>query len=87
MMAIQPMSDENGGGYQRVAGSFINHTLINKDDYVEKNLAEVHVYLESNSIQYINEEADYEFAQLFSDLGGVQRNVWEKRHRDCFQLF
>ncbi len=70
LLAIQPMSDGNDG-YQHVAGKFINHTLINKDDYVEKNLAEVHIYLESNSIQYLIEEADYEFAQLMSDLGGV----------------
>jgi hypothetical protein len=42
-----------------------------RDDYVAKNLVELHIYLESNSIQQIIEEPDYEFSQLLSDLGGV----------------
>ena len=38
---------------------------------MEKNLVELHIYLQSNSIQYVREEPDYEFSQLLSDLGGV----------------
>ena len=40
-------------------------------NYVPKNLAEVHVYMDSNIITYIEERADYEASQLLSDLGGV----------------
>jgi hypothetical protein len=38
---------------------------------VAKNLVELHIYLESNNIQYILEQHDYEFSQLMSDVGGV----------------
>ncbi len=39
--------------------------------YIEQNLVELHVFLKTKDIEYISEEADYELASLFSDLGGV----------------
>ncbi len=63
--------------YSRLAALFIDHTFVNKDDYIEKNMVELHVYVESNAIQLIQELPNYDVPQLVSDLGGVKCKRWE----------
>ena len=55
----------------RVVNKFIEHSMHKNDGYVKRNLAEVHIYLQSHQIHVIKEEPDYEMSQLLSDLGGV----------------
>jgi uncharacterized membrane protein len=50
---------------------FIEHALINGDDYVKRNLVELNVYVQTNLITNIVESQEYELIQLISDLGGV----------------
>ena len=70
LMSIHPVhSDEYN--YTRLVQLFIDHSIVSKDDYIEKNLVELHVYVESNAIQVIEEQTSYGFSQLTSDLGGV----------------
>jgi hypothetical protein len=69
-MSIHPIHSDNYN-YTRLAQLFIDHSIVNKDDYIEKNLVELHVYVESSAIQFIEELASYDFGQLTSDLGGV----------------
>jgi uncharacterized membrane protein len=50
---------------------FLEHALLAGDNYVTRNLVELNVYVQTNSITYIVESQDYEFIQMLSDLGGV----------------
>ena len=57
--------------YSAVQSRFMRDMVANATRSTRTNLAEVHVYLQSNMITYIDESADYEFDQLLGDLGGV----------------
>jgi hypothetical protein len=51
-MAINPINEDADYNYTRVVQKLLNHTLVHDDNYVQENLVEVHIYLESNDIQY-----------------------------------
>ena len=73
-MAIQSfkkeLNDSSQYNYRRVRQKFLNE-IYNKNNYSANNLVEVVIYLESNTITVITEQADYEIGRLMSDLGGV----------------
>ena len=69
-MVIQPLSSKDYN-YSKVVKKIRVHSMFNNDDYVRRNLAEVHIYLLLKEIYVIKEEPDYELSQLASDLGGV----------------
>ena len=71
VMAINPMDPETRVQYWPVVERFVEHSLIKKDDYVKRNMAEVQVYMHSNQVEVVKEEPDYDFKSLMSDLGGV----------------
>jgi len=53
LMSINPINtDVEYINYWRVVNQLFNHTLLHNDDYVQENLVEVHIYLQSNNIQY-----------------------------------
>lgn len=52
MMFINPIDTDAGVNYTRVVEKLFNHTLLHNDNYISKNLVELHIYLESNDIQY-----------------------------------
>jgi hypothetical protein len=70
-MTLNPLNLDSAYNYARVVEKLFNHTLVYNDDYVQNNLVEVHIYLETNDIQYIVESQEYGFIQLFADLGAV----------------
>ncbi len=73
LMMLHPLneSNEHGYDYSRVLDTYVQHELLAKDDYVKKNLVELHVYLESNEITVIEEVEQVGFSALLSDVGGV----------------
>ncbi len=73
LMMLHPLneSNEHGYDYSRVLDTYVQHELLAKDDYVKKNLVELHVYLESNEITVIEEVEQVGFYSLLSNVGGV----------------
>ena len=73
LMMLHPLNESNGHGYDysRVLDTYVQHELLAKDDYVKRNLVELHVYLESNEITVIEEQEQYSITALVSDVGGV----------------
>ena len=50
MMATNPLKPSAFVDYRQTAQRFIEHSMLRNDDYVEKNLAELHIYMESSEI-------------------------------------
>jgi hypothetical protein len=73
MVTLHPLEESNqmGYNYSRLVDIFMEHEFLVKDDYVKKNLVELHVYLASAEMQVIQENVDYSLGSLFSDMGGV----------------
>jgi hypothetical protein len=61
----------NSLNYSKVVQKFLDNTFINGDDYVRRNLVELRIYLESNTIAYVVEAPANTFSQLLGNLGGV----------------
>ncbi len=57
--------------YNKVIELYVTHELYLKDGYFDRNIAEVHITLESNIITYIDESAATSTSQLLGSLGGV----------------
>ena len=57
--------------YSKVVQKFIDNTFINGDDYVRRNLVELRIYLQSNTIAYVVESPTITLSQLLGNLGGV----------------
>jgi hypothetical protein len=53
LMSINPINVDAAYNYTRVVEKLFNHTLVYDDDYVKDNLVEVHIYLDTNDIQYL----------------------------------
>jgi hypothetical protein len=70
VMSIHPIHSDKYN-YTRLVQLFIDHSIVNKDNYIEKNLVELHVYVESNATQFIEEQVSYNISHLTSDLGGI----------------
>lgn len=51
-MSINPLNANSAYNYANVVEKLFNHTLVYDDDYVQDNLVEVHIYLQTNDIQY-----------------------------------
>jgi hypothetical protein len=73
LMMLHPLneSNEHNYDYSRVLDTYVQHELLAKDDYVKRNLIELHVYLESNEINVIQEVEQVGISALMSDVGGV----------------
>jgi len=73
IMSIHPVDANSNYNYSRLVQLFIDHSIVNNDDYIQKNLVELHVYVETNTVEFIEEQPSYRFSQLTSDLGGVRK--------------
>ncbi len=54
LMSINPLNQNSTYNYANVVEKLFNHTLVYDDNYVQDNLVEVHIYLQTNDIQYPN---------------------------------
>ncbi len=78
-LAVNPLTmDRNVDGknatfydYSKVVDRYIKHELYKKDGYFDRNIAEVHIYIESGLVTYINESALISSSQVMGQLGGT----------------
>jgi hypothetical protein len=70
LMMLRPLNEfsEHGYNYSRLLDTYVQHELLAKDDYVKRNLVELHVYLESNEINVIQEVKQVGIGALTFDV-------------------